>query len=72
MPNRCATQAPLDHKFLIQSSVEGHLASFHDLSIVDNAAMNIGGAYGPSLHYVCIFGVNTQECNGWIIGQLNF
>ena len=26
------------------------------------------GAYGPSLHYVCIFGVNTQLRNYWIIG----
>ena len=50
----------MDHNILIQASVEENLGSFHDLAIVDNAAMNIGGAYGPSLHYVCIFGVDIQ------------
>ena len=50
----------MDHIFLIQASVEGHLGSFHDLAIVDNAAMKYWGTYGPSLHYICIFGVNTQ------------
>ena len=30
----------MDH-ILIQSSVEGHHSSFHNLAIVDNAAMNI-------------------------------
>ena len=40
--NRCATQAPLDHSFLIQSSVEGPLGSFPDLAIVDSSALNIG------------------------------
>ena len=32
----------MDHIFFILSSVEGHLGSFHDLAIVDNAAMSIG------------------------------
>ena len=32
----------MDQYFLIQSSVEGHPGSFHDLAIVDNAAMNTG------------------------------
>ena len=32
----------MDHYFLIQSSVEGHLGSFHAYAIVDIAAMNIG------------------------------
>ena len=36
----------MDHKFVVQSSDEGHLSSFHDLAIVDKASMNIV-AYAP-------------------------
>ena len=32
----------MDHIFFIQSSVEGQLGFFHNLAIVENAAMNIG------------------------------
>ena len=30
------------HSFLIQSSADGHLGSFHVLAMTDSAAMNIG------------------------------
>uniref|UniRef100_A0A673UB29 Uncharacterized protein n=1 Tax=Suricata suricatta TaxID=37032 RepID=A0A673UB29_SURSU len=32
----------IHHIFLIHSSVDRHLGFFHDLAIVDSAAMNIG------------------------------
>ena len=31
------------HNFFICSSVDGHLGCFHDLAIINSAAMNIGG-----------------------------
>ena len=30
------------HNFFIHSSVDGHLGSFHNLAIVESAAINIG------------------------------
>ena len=31
----------INHNFFIQSSVDGHLGSFHNLAMVENAAINI-------------------------------
>ena len=30
------------HNFFVHSSVDGHLGSFHNLAIVESAAINIG------------------------------
>ena len=30
------------HIFFIQSSIDGHLGSFHTLAVVDSAAINMG------------------------------
>ena len=37
------------HIFFIHLSVDGHLGCFHDLAIVNSAAMNIG------VHVACVF-----------------
>ena len=47
------------YHIFIHSSVEGHLCSFHNLVIVDIAAMNIGVQVPPLHHYFCIFWINT-------------
>ena len=44
----------MDHNILIQSPVEGHLGSFHNLAIVDNTAMNIG------MHMALLFIVSVS------------
>ena len=40
------------HIFFIHSSIDRHLGSFHNLAIVDNAAINIGGCM---CHFELVF-----------------
>ena len=61
----------MDHVFLIHSSVEGHLGSFHSLATVAIAAINIG------VQMALLFKDTTSvslglEGNYRVIGKLYF
>ena len=60
-------------QLLYPSSFDGHRGSFHSLAIVDIAARNIRVQVSRHLyHCICIFGVNPQQCNCWVVGQVYF
>ena len=50
----------INHVFLIQSSLDGYLACFHILAIVNRAAVSFQIS-------VFIFQIYTQEWNCWIV-----
>ena len=46
----CYSIVYMDHIFLIQSSVEGHLSSFHNLAIVDRGRLVGEGREGGEVN----------------------
>ena len=53
------------HIFFIHSSVGGHLACFHILSIVNNAVLSIRVHVSFQMHVFLFFWICTQEWNYW-------
>ena len=60
----------MEHIFLIHSSIEGHLGSFHSLATVAIAAINIGVQIAIGVQMALLF--LTQECNYRVIGKFYF
>ena len=53
------------HGFLIHSSVDGHLGSFHVLAIINSAAMNIGREVGVGIRMGNTFNLWLIHVNVW-------
>ena len=69
---RVCVHVHASHIFLIHSSVDGHLGSFHILAIINNADMNIGVNVSFRISVFFQGGTYIPECNCWIIWQFYF
>ena len=57
------------HSFLIHSSADRHLGFFHDLAIINSAAINIGVHMFLS---ILVFSVYAQQWDCWVLWQFYF
>ena len=58
------------HNFLIYSSADGHLGSFHVLATINSAAMNIGVHVSLSILVSLVCMPSKWDC--WVIRQFYF
>ena len=58
------------HSFIIHSSADGHLGSFHVLAIINSAVMNIGVHVCLSILVSLVCMAQQWEC--WVIWQFCF
>ena len=71
-PNRCATQGSRKPHLLYPFIFRWTLRLLPQFGYCGHCCYKHWGAGVPAFHCICIFGVNPQQGNCWVVGQVYF